>query len=150
MVTLLIAIPIGILSALRQYSIFDHVATFLAFVGQAIPFSGSPHSHHRLQRLAQQSGVSPSTGFAFSNFTNCADCKPLLPGGGMAPFGVDNPTFWQRLQHMILPVTMLALFGAGTYTRHMRGQIWKSSISTTCARPGPRASPKAGWSPATR
>jgi len=35
--TLLIALPIGIISALRQYSIFDHIATFLAFVGQAIP-----------------------------------------------------------------------------------------------------------------
>ena len=36
-VTLLIAIPIGIISALRQYSLFDHISTFLAFVGQAIP-----------------------------------------------------------------------------------------------------------------
>ncbi|MCB0070653.1 MAG: ABC transporter permease [Caldilineaceae bacterium] len=122
-VTLLIAIPIGILSALRQYSIFDHVATFLAFVGQAIPIFWFGLILIIVFNVWLNNPVSPSTGFAFSNFTNCADCAPLLPGGGMAPFGVDNPTFWQRLQHMILPVTMLALFGAGTYTRYMRGQM---------------------------
>ena len=37
LVTLLLAIPIGVASALRQYSLFDHLVTFWAFVGQAIP-----------------------------------------------------------------------------------------------------------------
>lgn len=32
-----IAIPIGIYSAVRQHSVFDYVATFVAFIGQAIP-----------------------------------------------------------------------------------------------------------------
>ena len=35
--TLLIAIPIGIYSAVRQYSVGDHVATFLGFLGLATP-----------------------------------------------------------------------------------------------------------------
>ena len=35
--TWLIAIPIGILSAVKQYSIGDYVATFLGFLGVAIP-----------------------------------------------------------------------------------------------------------------
>ncbi len=41
-VALLIAIPIGILSAIKQYSIFDQVATTVAFFGFSIPtfFSG--------------------------------------------------------------------------------------------------------------
>jgi peptide/nickel transport system permease protein len=46
-----------------------------------------------------------------------------MPGGGFAPYDVVTPTLAQRIQHMILPVTMLALFGAGTYTRYMRGQM---------------------------
>ena len=37
LVALLIAIPIGIVSALRQYSKFDITVTTLAFAGQAIP-----------------------------------------------------------------------------------------------------------------
>ena len=35
--TLLIAIPIGIYSAVRQYSVGDHVATFFGFLGLATP-----------------------------------------------------------------------------------------------------------------
>ena len=122
-VTLLVAIPIGILSALRQYSLFDHVATFLAFVGQAIPIFWFGLILIIVFNVWLNNPVSPTTGFAVSNFWDCADCAPLMPGGGMAPYGVENPTIWQRIQHMILPVTMLALFGAGTYTRYMRGQM---------------------------
>jgi peptide/nickel transport system permease protein len=32
-----VAIPIGVLSATRQYSLFDHFATFFGFVGLAVP-----------------------------------------------------------------------------------------------------------------
>src|SRR5579864_1896733 len=35
-VSVLIAIPIGILSAVKQYSIFDHVATTFAFMGFSV------------------------------------------------------------------------------------------------------------------
>jgi peptide/nickel transport system permease protein len=35
--SLLIAIPIGILSAIRQYSIFDQIATIFAYIGNALP-----------------------------------------------------------------------------------------------------------------
>ncbi len=35
--TLIIALPIGIYSAVRQYSVGDHIATFLGFLGLATP-----------------------------------------------------------------------------------------------------------------
>jgi len=35
--SLIIAIPIGILSAIRQYSIFDQIATIFAYIGNALP-----------------------------------------------------------------------------------------------------------------
>ena len=37
LITLMIGLPIGIISAVKQYSAFDHISTSLAFVGQAIP-----------------------------------------------------------------------------------------------------------------
>lgn len=122
-ITLVIAIPIGIFSALHQYSLFDHAATFFAFVGQAIPIFWFGLILIIVFNVWLKDPVSPSQGFAWSHFLDCADCKPLMPGGGMAPFGVDNPTLGQRIQHLVLPVTMLALFSAGTYTRYMRGQM---------------------------
>src|SRR5690606_10413756 len=37
LLTTLIAIPIGVYSSVRQYSIGDHVATLFGFIGLAIP-----------------------------------------------------------------------------------------------------------------
>src|SRR5205085_9806530 len=37
LVSLVIAIPIGIVSAVKQYSLFDHVATTFAFMGFSVP-----------------------------------------------------------------------------------------------------------------
>ncbi len=34
---LLVAVPIGIISAIRQYSLFDYVFTMLAYTGRSIP-----------------------------------------------------------------------------------------------------------------
>ncbi|MFV9505207.1 MAG: ABC transporter permease [Oscillochloridaceae bacterium umkhey_bin13] len=36
-IAVLVAIPIGIISAVKQYSIFDNVATFFSFVGFSVP-----------------------------------------------------------------------------------------------------------------
>ncbi|MBV8719549.1 MAG: ABC transporter permease [Chloroflexi bacterium] len=36
-VSLILAIPIGILSAVKQYSLFDHIATTFAFMGFSVP-----------------------------------------------------------------------------------------------------------------
>src|SRR5690606_33843668 len=36
-VTVIVAIPIGVISAIKQYSWFDHLVTTLTFVGQSIP-----------------------------------------------------------------------------------------------------------------
>lgn len=121
--TLIIALPIGVLSALKQYSMFDHVATFFAFVGQAIPIFWFGLILIIVFNVWLKNPVSPSTGFAWSNLTDCLDCTPLMPGGGMFPYGVDDPTLGDRIKHMVLPVVMLALFSAGTYTRYMRGQM---------------------------
>jgi len=123
LVTLLIALPIGIFSALRQYSLFDHLATFAAFVGQAIPIFWFGLILIIVFNVWLKNPVSPSSGFAWSHLLGCPDCQPLMPGGGIAPYGVDDPTIGQRVKHLVLPVAMLALFGAGTYTRYMRGQM---------------------------
>src|ERR1051325_192897 len=37
LVSLAIALPIGILSAVKQYSVFDHIATTFAFIGFSVP-----------------------------------------------------------------------------------------------------------------
>ena len=123
LITLIIALPIGAISALRQYSIFDHVMTTFAFVGQAIPVFWFGLVLIIVFHVYLKQPIDSSGQFAWSNLWECATCKPLFPGGGMNTYGLDDPPLTNRLYHLILPVTMLGIVGVGTYARYMRGSM---------------------------
>lgn len=105
-ITLLIAIPLGIISALKQYSIFDHVATTLAFAGQSLPVFW-----FGLMLI-----------IVFHVTLKRPDGTPLLPGSGMATLGAPF-SLVDRIEHLILPVTMLALVSAAGYMRYLRSSM---------------------------
>ena len=108
--TLLFALPIGIISAVKQYSIFDHIATTVAFIGQSIPVFW-----FGLLLI-----------MIFSIMIKDAEGNPFLPSGGMYDLRLyDDATapLSNRLKHMVLPVAMLTMFGAGRYTRFMRSSM---------------------------
>ncbi len=106
LVALLLAIPVGILSAVRQYSLFDITATTLSFAGQALPefWLGM-----LLIILFYVTLKNPLTG------------GPLLPAGGM----YDQETFslTDRLAHLILPVATGALGWVAWYSRFLRASM---------------------------
>ncbi len=106
-VTLLIAIPVGIYSAIRQYSRFDHAVTTLTFIGQSIPifWFGLILLLVFYMRLEN-----PFTG------------EPLLPAGGVATMGAPF-SLADRIQHLILPVTMLAAGWVAWYSRFLRASM---------------------------
>jgi len=101
---LAISIPIGVISAIRQYSWFDHVMTTIAFVGQSMPVFWFGLI---LIIIFNVTLKNPFTG------------GPLLPGGGMftigAPFSLED-----RLSHLILPASVLIFFSLGSHIRYMR------------------------------
>jgi peptide/nickel transport system permease protein len=100
---LAISIPIGVVSATRQYSWFDHLMTTVAFIGQAMPVFWFGLV---LIIIFNATLKHPGGG-------------PLLPGGGMftigAPFSLDD-----RISHLILPASVLTFFSLGTHIRYMR------------------------------
>ena len=114
---LIVAIPIGVISAIKQYSIFDHVFTILAYAGRSIPIFWFGLIliivfHNGLQWPAwagERAGA------------------PLFPGGGMYDVRLERELgyvpLWDRIYHLILPVTMLAVFGAAQYMRYMRSSM---------------------------
>ncbi len=106
-VTLLIAVPIGIISAVRQYSLFDHVVTAIAFAGQSIPIFW----FGLVLILTFYVGLdNPWTG------------GPLFPPGGI--YSLDKQgDFLDGLWHMVLPVTMLSLAWISWYTRFLRSSM---------------------------
>jgi peptide/nickel transport system permease protein len=104
-VTLCIALPIGIISAVRQYSLADHVATLFSFVGYAVP--------------PFWSGLLVIIVFAVK-FREWG--LPALPASGMSTLGAET-SFLDHLAHLVLPVSVLALFNAAHYTRYVRASM---------------------------
>lgn len=104
--TLLFAIPLGIYSAVKQYTWFDHVSTTIAFAGQSLPVFWF--------------GLLLIIVFAVT--LRGGDGKPLLPGSGMytlgAPFSLAD-----RIKHLILPVAMLTFVSAAGYMRYLRSSM---------------------------
>ncbi len=104
----LIAVGIGVFSALRQYSVFDYTATTFSFVGLAAPVfwlalmlqvlvvQMYEWTGHRIFPIANLSSVDPGTGFSF---------------------WVD------RAHHLVLPVIVLMVASIATYSRYMRASM---------------------------
>ncbi|MBN7784038.1 MULTISPECIES: ABC transporter permease subunit [Ponticoccus] len=101
-VAILIAIPVGIYSAYRQYSVFDQAGTFVTMIGFSIPpfFTGPL----LIVIFSVQLGWFPSI----------YDTTHRV---------VDWATFKVQLQQMIMPVMVLALQITAQLSRYMRASM---------------------------
>jgi peptide/nickel transport system permease protein len=105
---LLVAVGIGVISALRQYSAFDYTATTFSFVGLATPVFWLALM---LQVLATK--VYESTGHHIFPIANLSSVDP---GTGFH-FVLD------RAWHLALPVIVLMVASIATYSRYMRASM---------------------------
>ncbi len=106
-VVIAVSLPIGIVSALKQYSAFDVIATTIAFMGQAMPEFWL--------------GVILISIF-YGVLTNPFSGKPLLPPGGM--YTLDRSfSIADRIAHLVLPVTTLAFGWVSWYSRFLRSSM---------------------------
>jgi peptide/nickel transport system permease protein len=102
LVAVLIALPIGIYSAYRQYSWFDQLGTFVAMVGYSVPtfFTGVL----LIIIFAVNLGWFPSIYDTTLKVT-------------------DWDSFWTQVRQMVMPVTVLALFNAAEISRYTRSSM---------------------------
>jgi len=107
LVALLIALPVGILSALKPYSLFDYFATTLTFLGQALP--------------VYWLGLGLILLF-YVTLKNPFNGGPLFPGAGMNSFGKEGEIL-DTLWHLVLPVTALSLGWSAWYSRFLRSSM---------------------------
>jgi peptide/nickel transport system permease protein len=101
--TLAMALPLGVLAALRQHSWVDYLATLLSSIGHAVPTFWS--------------GLLAIIFFAVQLH---AWGLPALPATGMVTLGATGGGLPDRAAHLVLPVAVLALFNASQYTRYVR------------------------------
>ncbi len=99
-VTILLAVPLGVLSAVRQYSWLDHLFTGLSFAGLSLPTFWLGLLLIIVLGLALH----------------------LFPLGGMATPGADFNLF-DRLWHLVLPVATLSFVGIAHYSRYLRASM---------------------------
>lgn len=100
-IAVMVAIPVGILSAVKQYSLGDYLATLYAFIGISIP----------------QFWLGLMLIYLFSLRLG------WFPTGGSMSFDVA-PGFWptivDRLYHFVLPVVTLAAASMAGWMRYQR------------------------------
>lgn len=114
--TWVVSLPIGIYSAVRKYSVGDYFATFLAFIGLAVP--------NFLLALIMMY-------VALKLFGVSVD-------GLFSPQYVDAPWSWAKVydlaQHMIIPVIVLGTSGTAALVRIMRAnlldELYKPYVTT--------------------
>ncbi|MCT8161715.1 ABC transporter permease [Pseudoruegeria sp. SHC-113] len=100
-----VALPIGIYSAVRKYSVGDYVATFFGFIGLAIP--------NFLLALVMMY-------VAFKYFGQSV-------GGLVSPEYLDAPWSWAKftdlLAHIWMPIVVVGTSGAAALIRIMRANL---------------------------
>jgi peptide/nickel transport system permease protein len=100
-----LALPIGIYSAVRQYSVGDYLATFIGFIGLAVP--------NFLLAL-----VLLYLGFVFFNANIGGLFSPELQD---APWSAAR--VWDLLKHLPIPALILGLAGTAQQIRIMRANL---------------------------
>ena len=99
---LLIALPIGVYSAMRRYSIFDQIANLWAFIGFSLP----PFF----------------TGLLFILlFSIYLDWLPFVFRSDLGATGWH--WYWEEFKQALMPVAVLALFQAASWTRYVRSSV---------------------------
>ena len=99
---LCIAIPVGVYSAIRPYSIFDQIATTLAFIGFSLPTF--------------------FTGLLFILlFSIYLDWLPFIYRSDIS--GTGLAWVWQNVKQGIMPITVLGVFQGASLTRFTRSAV---------------------------
>jgi len=108
LIAILLAVGIGVLSALRQYSFFDYSATSFSFLGLATPVFWLGLMCQVL--IVQIYNWSGHRIFPITNLSS------VDPGSGIS--------FWiDRAHHLVVPVLVLSVLNIAGYSRFLRASM---------------------------
>ena len=105
-----LAVFIGIVSAVKQYSAFDYFATSLAFLGFAMP------SFWLGLMLKQYAGIELPKVIGVKPFATVFESTPNFVGSGWAELA-------DRASHLALPVAVLAIIETARWSRFQRSSM---------------------------
>jgi peptide/nickel transport system permease protein len=99
--SVLIGVTLGVISAVKRNTIVDYLVTSLAFLGNSMP----------------QVWIGLMLIFLFSVHWG------LLPAGGRVTMGSQGGGFVDRLEHLILPASTLAITNMVVWARYQRSSL---------------------------
>jgi len=105
--SIVFAIPLGVLSAVKRYTIIDYVTTFLAFIGMSVP----------------------SFWFALLMVALISNKLGWLPSVGMSSIGgnlTGMEKFIDLVKHLILPTLALSITEVASWMRYQRASLLES------------------------
>lgn len=113
LLALAVAIPVGIYSALRQYSTVDYAATFFTFFGVSIPAFW-----FAIMSIYIVAVWHPWSSVPFLEWIR-------LPAGGFSTPGIGEglPKYIDRMRYALLPTIVLSLLSMASYTRYTRSSM---------------------------
>ncbi|MEQ8817014.1 MAG: ABC transporter permease [Thalassobaculum sp.] len=99
---LVVALPVGVYAAMKPYSLFDQLATTMAFIGFSLPtfFTGL---------------------MLILVFSISLDWLPFVYQSNVNETGLAF--YWEHVKQSIMPVTVLGLFQGGVLTRFVRSAV---------------------------
>jgi peptide/nickel transport system permease protein len=102
LLALAVALPVGIISATRPYSVFDQIANTLAFIGFSLPtfFTGL---------------------LLILLFSIKLDWLPFVYRADISATGWQ--WWWEHIRQSIMPVLVLGLFQGASWTRYVRSAV---------------------------
>jgi peptide/nickel transport system permease protein len=126
LIAFLIAVPMGMLSAIRQHSAFDYSVTVLNFIGVSIPIFW--FGIMLIYVFSVELRVLPAGSLQTPGIPS-PDWELILAqtGGGLSAYWAYLQGLWpvivDRIRHLILPVAALSALQMAAWTRFMRSSM---------------------------
>ena len=117
-VSMIIAIPIGIYSGVHQYSKVDYAVTTFAFFGSAMPVFW-----FGLMLILVFSHGFKEWGLPYMPSNGVTLARESPPGSLLALMNVTPGSLVDRLVHIIMPASMLSLAHMASWSRYMRSSM---------------------------
>jgi len=118
LLSLIVGIPIGIYSAVHQYSKMDYIATTFAFFGSAMPIFW-----FGLMLILIFTYQFKVWGLPFMPSTGVVSVRAAAPGSLLALMNVTPGSLVDRGMHLVMPALMLALLYMAGWSRYSRSSM---------------------------
>jgi len=117
-ISLVVAIPIGVISAVKQYSALDYIVTTFTFIGTSLP-----SFWFGLMMVLIFSIKFKEWGIPYMPAGGIVSLRTAPPGSLIAAWKIVPGSMADKLIHMIMPTFVLSMLSMAGWSRFMRSQM---------------------------